>query len=108
VAVEYLLHAGPAVVERYTQGLVDRLVARVDQDRFTLVSPAAGARRAALVVLRPTGRGDAEVLHGALTGAGIDAALREGAVRFSPHLYNTAGEIDRAAAALMEAADRMG
>jgi selenocysteine lyase/cysteine desulfurase len=107
-AVEYLLSAGPAVVERYTQGLVERLLARVDRDRYTLVSPAAGARRSTLVVLRPTGRGDAEVLHGALTAAGIDAALREGAVRFSPHLYNTVGEIDRATAALMQAADRKG
>ena len=43
-------------------------------------------------------------LTSTLDQAGIDTALREGAVRLSPHLYNVTDEIDRAAAALTRAA----
>jgi hypothetical protein len=35
-----------------------------------------------------------------LTDAGIDAALRAGNIRLSPHLYNTPGQIQHAAAIL--------
>jgi selenocysteine lyase/cysteine desulfurase len=34
-------------------------------------------------------------LHAALTAAGVDVAVRGGSLRASPHLYNTAGDIDR-------------
>jgi selenocysteine lyase/cysteine desulfurase len=33
----------------------------------------------------------------------VDAAVRDGMVRLSPHLYNTAEDIDRAALALNSA-----
>ena len=87
-------------MERYTQGLVERLVTHLDHDRYALVSPAAGPRRSTLVALRPLAGRDAATVHASLTAAGIDVALREGAVRLSPHLYNTPREIDRALDAL--------
>ena len=43
---------------------------------------------------------DAEAVRADLAAAGIKAAVRAGSVRLSPHVYNTAAEIDRAAAAL--------
>ena len=39
-------------------------------------------------------------IHRRLTEAGIDIALRAGNLRFSPHLYNTSEEIERALALL--------
>lgn len=95
-AVEYLLSATPRAVEAHTQRLVERLVANLDADRYTLVSPAAGPRRSTLVVLRSATSVSAASLHIALRKAGVDTALREDAVRLSPHLYNTPGDIDRA------------
>jgi selenocysteine lyase/cysteine desulfurase len=103
-AIEYLLAAGPATVEEYTQTLVERLVASIDHDRFALVSPGAGARRSTVIVVRPAGPHlDADLVHAALSDAGVDAAVRDGMVRLSPHLYNTAEDIDRAALALNSA-----
>jgi selenocysteine lyase/cysteine desulfurase len=107
-ALECLLAAGPAAVEAYTQTLVERLVTSLDPARYTLVSPAAGRGRSTLVVIRPTGRADAHAIHAALTKAGVDTALREKAIRLSPHLYNTADDVDRAAAALLQCADPKG
>jgi selenocysteine lyase/cysteine desulfurase len=43
---------------------------------------------------------DAEAVREALADAGIRAAVRAGSVRLSPHLYNTAEQIDEVAAVL--------
>jgi selenocysteine lyase/cysteine desulfurase len=43
---------------------------------------------------------DAEAARADLAAAGIKAAVRAGSVRLSPHVYNTAEQIDRAASAL--------
>jgi selenocysteine lyase/cysteine desulfurase len=43
---------------------------------------------------------DAEAARAALAAAGIRASVRVGAVRLSPHVYNTADEIDQATAVL--------
>jgi selenocysteine lyase/cysteine desulfurase len=97
-AIEYLAAAGPAAVQQYDDALVERLVAGLDRDRYTLVSPRAGGRRSTLVVVRPRDGSelDAATLHATLATAEIDTALREGTVRLSPHLYNTAADVDRA------------
>jgi selenocysteine lyase/cysteine desulfurase len=46
-----------------------------------------------------------EAIYRALLEGGIDIALRRGRLRFSPHFYNTAEDIDRALSALRRAAD---
>jgi selenocysteine lyase/cysteine desulfurase len=43
---------------------------------------------------------DANAARGALEAAGVRAAVRAGAVRFSPHVYNTPREVDRAVDAI--------
>ena len=43
---------------------------------------------------------DAEAARGALEAAGVRAAVRGGAVRFSPHVYNTPRDVDRAVEAI--------
>jgi selenocysteine lyase/cysteine desulfurase len=43
---------------------------------------------------------DAESVRTELAQAGIKAAVRAGSVRLSPHVYNTAAQIDQASAAL--------
>ncbi len=43
---------------------------------------------------------NAKVVRADLADAGIKAAVRAGSVRLSPHVYNTAEQIDRAASAL--------
>jgi selenocysteine lyase/cysteine desulfurase len=43
---------------------------------------------------------EAEAVRAKLAEAGVKAAVRAGSVRLSPHVYNTADQVDRAAAAL--------
>lgn len=58
-----------------------------------LASPT-GAHGSAIVCVAPP---DVAARHAALKAAGVVCSLREGAIRLSPHLYNTADELARVA-----------
>lgn len=94
-----LVHAlGPASVAAHVAALADRIVRWADRrDDITLVTPADRARRAGIVALRPR---DPAAAARRLTAARVAHSVREGAVRLSPHGYNTADEVDLALAAL--------
>lgn len=96
-AVELILELGVEAVERHVDGLVKRLLAGVDRSRFRVVS--SDDVRSSLVVLEPL-RESVEAVFERLRAAGVHVARRRGRIRVSPHLYNTAPEIDRALDAL--------
>lgn len=81
-----------ALARRILEGVLDLAPARGRDRGLTLVSPASAARRSGIVSFRA---GDETVaLYRALTAAGITVALREGAIRASPHVYNTEDEVE--------------
>jgi len=71
----------------------------LDAKGYIVESPRAAASRAGLVLFRAPRLASDKVLE-ALTAANVQAAVRSGKVRFSPHFYNTEEEIDRAIDAL--------
>lgn len=99
-SLEYLLDYGIEAARRHDDELVRRLIDGLDRRKYTVTSPEAGPRRSTLVFVEPRARERAEEVYRALQAARVHAALRAGALRFSPHLYNTPGEIDRALTAL--------
>jgi cysteine desulfurase / selenocysteine lyase len=81
---------------------VHRLTSRIIEWSFgmpgvRLVTPPDAARRAGIVAVAPS---DPVAASDRLTAAGVTHSLREGAIRLSPHFYNTDDEIDRALALL--------
>jgi cysteine desulfurase/selenocysteine lyase len=94
-----LLHElGPGAVARHVASLVDLIVAwAVERRDVELITPRARDRRAGIVALRPT---DPEGASRRLREAKVTHALREGAIRLSPHCYNTREEIERTLAVL--------
>jgi cysteine desulfurase/selenocysteine lyase len=93
-SLELLHELGPAAVARHITGLVDAIVAwATDRSDVQLITPTEPERRAGIVALRPR---DAETASRKLREAHITHALREGAIRFSPHCYNSRDEIERA------------
>ena len=62
-----------------------------------LVTPADPARRAGVVSVRPR---DVEAAAERLRKAKVSFSVREGAIRLSPHFYNTAAEVETALAAI--------
>jgi selenocysteine lyase/cysteine desulfurase len=93
-SVGMLLELGPAAVERHVAGIVGHAVAwACARDDVRLVTPADPARRAGIVSIAPR---DPVVASQRLARARISHSLREGAIRLSPHCYNTRDEMDRA------------
>jgi len=95
VSIEYLLQAGPADIASYDEQLVSRLLRGIDPGRFPLLSPLEGPERSTVIVLRLPTAADASAWFDRLTARGFDAAFGDDTLRFSPHLNNTADDIDR-------------
>jgi selenocysteine lyase/cysteine desulfurase len=74
------------------------MMARLRDAGATVVTPAEAQRRAGIVTVRVK---NGERVSDQLARAGIVCALREGAIRLSPHLYTTREEIDRALSLLV-------
>ena len=84
-----------ARVERLTGQIVEWALGRSD---VRLVTPPDRACRAGIVAVAPR---DPAAASERLTDAGVIHSLREGAIRLSPHFYNTEDEIDNALALLV-------
>jgi len=82
------------LVDWQRDGLLQEVVGLARRLTDGLGVPASGG----VVVSVPVE--DAEAVREDLAAAGIKAAVRAGSVRLSPHVYNTAQQIDRAASAL--------
>ena len=99
VSLAWLPWAGAAeslqlLVDWQRDGLLEEVVGLARRLTDDLGLPATGGSVVSVPVQ------DAEAVRADLDAAGIKAAVRAGSVRLSPHVYNTAEQIDRAASAL--------
>lgn len=94
-SLEYLHGIGIENVHAHDQSLVDRLIEGLP-DAFELLSPRSGPTRSTLVFISHTDRARNAEVAAAMSAGGVDVSVRRGAIRLSPHLYNTPGDIDRA------------
>ncbi len=98
-ALGLIEEVGVAEIGKRVLHLSDYAAQGVAAKGYIVESPRADRDRAGLVLFRsPTLA--SEVVLEALTAGGVQAAVRSGRVRFSPHFYNTEAEIDRAIDAL--------
>ncbi len=102
-AIEYLLGIGVDSIFAWNAGLADVLIDGLDLLGADVVSPRSGPERTSIVAVQFPGS-DVDELARALHDAGVVASARMGAVRFSPHLYNTSDDITRALDVLRQAA----
>lgn len=86
-----LSELGIAAIAEHTRELHDPVVAWADAHGVEVVSPRDDRHRSAILCLAPE---DPVAAHRALRAAGVVCALREGAIRLSPHCYNTAAEME--------------
>ena len=94
-SLEMFLELGAEAVERHIEGIVSEAVrwAGANGDKVRLVTPADPAKRAGVLAIAPR---DPKAASKALREAKIFHSLREGAIRLSPHCFNTSGEMRRA------------
>jgi selenocysteine lyase/cysteine desulfurase len=100
-SLEMLLELGPAAVEKHIEGIVSEAVqwAQANCDTVRLVTPADPKKRAGVLAIAPR---DPVAASNALSEAKVFHSLREGAIRLSPHCFNTSGEMRRALEVLEE------
>jgi len=98
-SLELVCEADPVQVEAHVRDLLDPLLRWAEERGIPLASDPAPERRSGIVALLPP---DPEGAARALTRAGIVASVREGALRVSPHFYNTPEEMERLLGALNE------
>lgn len=94
-SLEMFLELGPEAVERHIEGIVSEAVrwTEANRDKVRLVTPADRAKRAGVLAIAPR---DPVGASKALSAAKIFHSLREGAIRLSPHCFNTSEEMGRA------------
>ncbi|HMA42838.1 MAG TPA: aminotransferase class V-fold PLP-dependent enzyme [Gemmatimonadales bacterium] len=91
-SVELLLEIGIAEIAEVTRSLHEPIFAWADAHGMRVVSPRDERHRSAILCIAPAE--PVEAYH-ALKRARIVCSLREGAIRLSPHCYNTVGEMEK-------------
>jgi selenocysteine lyase/cysteine desulfurase len=86
-----LLEVGIESIQAYLRAVTRPVLAWASSAGVRVTSPM-GAHGSAIVCIELP---DAPRVHRALKAAGIVATVREGALRLSPHLYNTPAEMER-------------
>jgi cysteine desulfurase/selenocysteine lyase len=94
-SLEMFFELGPERVATHIEGIVSEAVtwAEANGDKVRLVTPANPAKRAGVLAIAPR---DPVRASKALSEAKIFHSLREGAIRLSPHCFNTREEMGKA------------
>ena len=91
-SVELLLEIGIPEIAEVTRSLHDPILKWADAHGMRVVSPRDERHRSAILCIAPAE--PVEAYH-AIKRARIVCSLREGAIRLSPHCYNTVGEMEK-------------
>jgi cysteine desulfurase/selenocysteine lyase len=90
-----LLRIGVEAVWEHTQRLTAMMIARLPRDRYVLASPGSADARGPYACVAARKPEMTAQLFERLRAARVFVSLREGALRISPHLYNSERDIDR-------------
>src|SRR5216117_2678049 len=91
-SVRMLGEIGVPDIAQHTRALHEPVLKWAEQNDVRIVSPKDDAHRSAIICIAPPH--PAEAYH-AVKRAHIVCSLREGAIRLSPHCYNTVEEMER-------------
>lgn len=93
--IERFLEIGTARVEKRILGITDLLERGLASRGCIVTSPRGKRERSGIICFRHRA-GRTEKLFERLMSKRVVVSLREGAIRLSPHFYNTDGEVERA------------
>jgi selenocysteine lyase/cysteine desulfurase len=95
--MELVAEVGVPAIEEHVRGLVDRLLAGLDELSATVVTPRDPAEHGPLICVAST---DPDALVDALAAERIVTSTRDTNLRVSLHLYNVEEDVDRILAVL--------
>ena len=95
--MELIAEVGVPAIEAHVRGLVDRLLAGLDEFGATVVTSRGEREHGPLICVLST---DPDALVDALAAGQIVTSTRDSSLRISLHLYNVDDDVDRIVAAL--------
>jgi cysteine desulfurase/selenocysteine lyase len=99
-SLRLIVEAGPDRIKQHVLGLLDDLIEELRDRGYVIHSPLAPAERSSLLSVSPAGEIDYAAVREGLEERCVSVSLRQGALRVSPHLYNTRDDVERLLAAL--------
>ena len=99
-SLELILRVGVETVWDHARRLIAMMIDRLPRDRYVLASPASADDRGSYACVAARKPEMTAQMFERLRAAQVHVSLREGALRISPHLYNTSADIDRLFAAI--------
>ncbi len=100
-SLEFVLRAGVENIWQHNRRLMAEMAERLPLDRCVLASPADPDARGPYACVAARSPEKTAALYEKLREAKVIVSLREGALRVSPHLFNTERDIDRLLAVLV-------
>ena len=100
-SAELLLEIGIQEIAEVTRSLHEPILKWADARGVRVASPRDDRHRSAIVCIAPEKA--VEAFH-AIKRASVVCSLREGAIRLSPHFYNTVGEMEKVVEVLEDVA----
>jgi selenocysteine lyase/cysteine desulfurase len=94
-SLDFVLAVGVEEVVRLNRELQQEIIDRLPRDRCALASPAEAERRGPYVCVVARHANQTAELHKTLIESQVIVAMREGAIRISPYLYNTSDHVTR-------------
>jgi cysteine desulfurase/selenocysteine lyase len=99
-----LMEFGPDGIESHILAITAQLIRGLLRiDGVTLFTPQNDEERAGIVTIELSPPLNAQRVFEKLMSRGLTIAIREGKLRFSPHFYNSPGDMDRAVEMTAEA-----
>jgi selenocysteine lyase/cysteine desulfurase len=93
-SLELIHEVGPSAIAEHVAVLADVIVLwAASQPTVQMITPSVPRHRAGIVALRMP---NAPAVSAALKAEKVSHSLREGAIRLSPHFYNSRDEVRRA------------
>jgi selenocysteine lyase/cysteine desulfurase len=94
-SIDYLLRLDVGRIFSRNKTLADLLIEGLRERNAEILSPTDDGTRSSIVATRFANM-DVRILAERLNKAGIVVSARRGVLRFSPHLYNDADDIEQA------------
>ena len=94
-SLDFVLRVGVEEIVRINRELQQEIIDRLPRDRCALASPAEAERRGPYVCVVARKAEETAALYKRLMESQVIVALREGAIRISPYLYNTSDHVTR-------------
>lgn len=92
-AIDLMLQAGPAAIEKHLLSLSVRLVAELEARGYQVVGPRLPAQMSAIVACRHPRYPAAELCR-RLDSRNIVTSVRQEALRIAPHFYNSEADLE--------------